>query len=202
MRLSILLGCGLLLAATPSYAAPAPTGEWVVANGHGHVRIENCGGALWGVVSWEERPGHDTENPDPALRGRPTLGMPILLDMKPTTVNNWGNTEQRWKGEVYSPENGKTYSASIWLTSPNTMRIEGCVLGGIFCGGQEWTRVPQAASTAPSRPKSGKTTARTASKSTPKTRGSGNKSVAAAEEGSGSSIDVCSRVSELAGRSH
>jgi uncharacterized protein (DUF2147 family) len=202
MRLSILLGCGLLFAATPSYAAPAPTGEWVVANGHGHVQIENCGGSLWGIVSWEERPGRDNENPDPALRGRPTLGMPILLDMKPTVVHNWGNSEQRWKGEVYSPENGKTYSASIWLTSPNTMLILCCVLGGIICGGQEWTRVPESASTAPSRQKGGKAGARTASKSTPKsppkTKGSGVANEAAAD----GSIDVCSRVSELAGRAH
>jgi uncharacterized protein (DUF2147 family) len=197
MRLSILIGCGLLVAATPSYAAEAPLGEWLVENGHGHVRIENCGDALWGVISWEERPGgRDTENPDPSLRGRPTLGMPILIDMKPAVVSNWGKTEERWKGQVYSPENGKMYSSSIWLTGPDKMRIEGCVLGGIFCGGQDWTRVPGT----PRTPTSA---------SLPATKGKGpgakaqSKGKANVTTGAGGGdIDVCSRVSDLAGRAH
>jgi uncharacterized protein (DUF2147 family) len=198
MRLSALMGCGLLLAATPSLAAEAPVGEWLVENGHGHVRIENCGGSLWGVVSWEERPGgRDNENPDPALRGRPTLGMPILIDMKPVTVSNWGKTEERWKGQVYSPENGKMYSSSIWLTGPDKMRLEGCVLGGIFCGGQDWTRVP-------GTPRG---TAASAPSPAPKTKGvkaqpKGKANAKAATTGEAAPLDVCSRVSDLAGRTH
>ena len=27
------------------------------------------------------------------------------------------------------------------MVSDNTLRVEGCVLGGVFCGGQRWTRV-------------------------------------------------------------
>ena len=146
MRLSIIIGLTLVLAASPSFASE-PTGEWLVENGSGKIRIENCGGALWGIVSWEDKPGRDTQNPDPALRGRPTLGIPILLDMKERTVENWGKTEQRWEGRVYNVENGSIYTASIWLTGPNKLRIEGCVLCGLFCGGQEWTRAPQSAAT-------------------------------------------------------
>jgi uncharacterized protein (DUF2147 family) len=190
MRLSVLLGCGLLLAATPSLAAEAPTGEWLVENGHGHVRIENCGGALWGVISWEEKPGgKDTENPDPSLRGRPTLGMPILLEMKPATVSNWGRSEERWKGEVYSPENGKMYQSSIWLTGPDKMRIEGCVFGGIFCGGQDWTRVPGTPRTFSQPAAKGKAAkAQTKGKASPK--------------GTPASLDVCSIVADVARRTH
>ena len=198
MRLFVLVGCGLLLAATPGYAAEPPTGEWLVENGHGHVRIENCGGSLWGVVSWEEKPGgRDNENPDPALRGRPTLGMPILIDMKPTVVQSWGKSEERWKGEVYSPENGKMYSSSIWLTGPDKMRIEGCVLGGIFCGGQDWTRVPGTPRL--SGPSSQPQPKGAAAKAQPKTKGSAK---AGAPASAGGIIDVCSRVSDLAGRTH
>ena len=190
MRLFVLMGCGLLLAATPCFAAEAPTGEWLVENGHGHVRIENCGGALWGVISWEERAGQDTENPNSALRGRPTLGMPILIDMKPAVVSSWGKNEERWKGEVYSPENGKMYSASIWLTGPDKMKIEGCVLGGIFCGGQEWTRVPGTPRAAAPAPK-----AKGNAKAQPKGK-------ANAKAGASGAIDVCSRVSDLPGGTH
>ena len=83
--------------------AADPIGEWRVANGNANIRIDNCNGALWGVISWEREPGGvDAQNPNPAERKRPTLGMPILLDMKPTRPG-------LWQGEVYNAENGKTY---------------------------------------------------------------------------------------------
>ena len=38
---------------------------------------------MWGVVAWEKQPGgRDSNNPDASKKSRPTLGMPILLDMK------------------------------------------------------------------------------------------------------------------------
>jgi uncharacterized protein (DUF2147 family) len=180
MRLSFLLCCGMVLAASPSIAAE-PLGDWLVENKGAQIRIENCGGSLWGVVSWETKPGQDTENPDPAMRGRPTLGMPILIDMKPATVESWGKTEQRWKGQVYNAQNGKTYEANIKLQTPDVLKIEGCVLGGIFCGGQEWTRVSSPNPPA-GQPKGN------APKSTPK--------------GAVPVSDVCSRVANLPGRTH
>ena len=186
MRRMTLLCCGILLAveAGPALAAE-PTGEWLVEDKVAQIKIENCGGALWGVVSWEARPGgRDAENPDPALRGRPTLGMPILMDMKPTKVESWGKTEERWKGTVYNAQNGKTYDANIRLTSPDVLKMEGCVLGGIFCGGQEWTRVP--GTSAP--------TSSGQAKGAPKAGG---------PKGAPAQVtDVCSRVANLAGRPH
>ena len=74
-------------------------------------------------------------------RSRPTLGLPILKAMRPTKPG-------LWEGDVYNAENGKTYSSRISLTAPDVLRIEGCVLGGLICGGQNWTRV-NAANTAP-----------------------------------------------------
>jgi Uncharacterized protein conserved in bacteria (DUF2147) len=61
--------------------------------------------------------------------------------MKPTKPN-------LWEGEVYNAENGKTYTSKVSLTSPDVLRIEGCVLG-FLCGGENWTRVK--AETAPPR---------------------------------------------------
>src|SRR5258708_2714866 len=113
--------------------AAEPTGEWRVAGGGANIRIDDCDGALWGIISWEKEPGVDSRNPNPAERNRPTLGLHILLAMKPTKPG-------LWEGEVYNAENGKTYSSRISLTSPDVLRIEGCVLG-ILCGGESWTRV-------------------------------------------------------------
>ena len=117
--------------------AAEPTGEWRVANGDAYVRIDDCDGVLWGIISWEKEPGGvDEHNPNPAERTRPTLGLHILLAMKPSKPG-------RWDGEVYNAENGKTYTSHLSLSSPDVLRIEGCVLG-FLCGGENWTRLKTA----------------------------------------------------------
>ena len=72
----------LLAGSCPAWSAPDATGEWQVESGRAHIRIVDCAGILWGVVSWERTPGLDSHNPDKTKRGRPTLGIPILLNMK------------------------------------------------------------------------------------------------------------------------
>lgn len=132
---SALAAC-LLMAASPA-SAQSPVGEWRVADGGAHIRIVDCSGVLWGVVSWEKTPGRDRQNPDPAKRSRPTLGMPVLLHMTPA------DEPGRWEGEVYNAEDGNTYDASIELRSADMLHVEGCALG-ILCGGEDWTRLAQA----------------------------------------------------------
>jgi len=114
--------------------AAEPTGEWVVASKNAHIRIIDCAGALWGIVSWQQNPGGlDTKNPDPAKRSRPTLGIPVLLDLKANGANHWD-------GALYNSNNGKTYTGGITLLAPNLVRVRGCVLG-FLCGGEDWTRL-------------------------------------------------------------
>jgi uncharacterized protein (DUF2147 family) len=112
---------------------PGPIGEWLVAKKVARIRIVNCDQKLWGVVSWEMRPGIDSKNPDPNLRTRPTLGMPILIGMAQSKDN-------QWDGLIYNSQDGHTYSANLKLKDPDTLRVEGCFLG-ILCGGEDWTRV-------------------------------------------------------------
>jgi hypothetical protein len=96
---------------------------------------------MWGVVAWEAKPGTDVKNPDPNLRSRPTLGMPILLGMAPSKQGSWDNNKsKKWEGQIYNSEDGHTYSASISLVDPHTLRVQGCFLG-FLCGGENWTRV-------------------------------------------------------------
>jgi len=118
-------------------AAADPTGEWLVANGKAKIRIDRCDGALWGLVSWEKEAGTDSNNPNSALRSRPTLGLHILVAMRPTKSN-------LWEGEIYNPENGKTYKSRLSMTSSDLLRVEGCMLG-FLCGGENWTRVSEPA---------------------------------------------------------
>jgi len=115
--------------------AQSPLGEWRVKEGTADIRIVQCNSGLWGVIAWTKGPpGTDENNPDPALRNRSLMWMPILINMQPANG--------RWEGQVYNAENGQTYTSYISLLSPDVLKIEGCVLGGLICGGEDWTRVP------------------------------------------------------------
>lgn len=127
---SALLLCLARVCATP---ADMPIGDWLVEKRWAIIRIVDCGGELWGVVSWETHPSVDSKNPDATKRSRPTLGMPILLGMKMSKSNEWD-------GQIYNSSDGKTYDANISLSAPDVLRVEGCVLG-FLCGGEDWTRV-------------------------------------------------------------
>jgi len=116
----------------------SPLGEWIVEDGAGRVQLRQCGPVLCGVVSAAKNPNDtDRHNPDAAKRSRPVIGMPVLLDMKPTKPN-------RWEGRIYNSEDGKTYTSNISLKNPDVLRVEGCAFGGLICGGQNWTRVKDA----------------------------------------------------------
>jgi uncharacterized protein (DUF2147 family) len=126
---SFALMCGAAFAADP-------VGEWLVKDGTAQIRIEACANGLWGFISWTRAPATDSKNPDPAKQARPIVGVAILRAMTPVKPN-------RWEGEVYNADNGKMYSANIALISDDVLKIEGCVLGGLFCGSENWTRVQQ-----------------------------------------------------------
>lgn len=118
------------------FAAPClanPIGDWMVEKGLARITIVNCDNRLWGVVSWEKQPALDVHNPDPVKRTRPTLGMPVILDMQQTEAN-------RWEGQIYNSNNGKTYAANLSMAGIDALRVRGCVLG-VLCGGEVWTRV-------------------------------------------------------------
>lgn len=66
-------------------------------------------------------------------KNKPIIGMQIVRGLQ------WNGTE--WEnGTVLDPENGKVYTASIWLDSdnPNKLNLRGYV--GIFYRTQQWVR--------------------------------------------------------------
>jgi uncharacterized protein (DUF2147 family) len=127
---------GAVFTATLGTAFAAdPTGDWMVADQVANIRVAECNGSMWGVVAWEKTPGgRDVNNPDVALQSRPTLGMPILIDMKKKTGAD------QWEGQVYNAKDGKSYSSTIKPVGSDKLEIQGCVLG-FLCGGETWTRV-------------------------------------------------------------
>src|SRR3954453_20545612 len=125
---------GLILAAVPALAAD-PTGDWRVADGVANIRVAQCSGSMWGVVAWEKTPGgRDTNNPDASKQSRPTLGMPILIDMKKKPGVD------QWEGTAYNAKDGQSYQSTIKPVGSDQLEIQGCILG-FLCGGETWTRV-------------------------------------------------------------
>lgn len=90
------------------------------------------------------RPPRDANNPDPALRDRPVLGLPMLTGMRPEGETRWGG------GTIYDPRNGKTYRATLTLAHPDTLQVRGYVKVGFVKLGRtsRWTRVAEAPSDA------------------------------------------------------
>jgi uncharacterized protein (DUF2147 family) len=129
-----LLAAGFLAAAPLSALAADARGDWVRPNGASKIRITPCGSALCGKLIWLREPRKDTENPDASKRDRPLLGVEIVQSMKPTAKAN------QWKGKVYNAEDGKTYTGFIELTSAGKLKLEGCVMGGLICKGESWSR--------------------------------------------------------------
>lgn len=174
MRKVVYSGIILATGLAPAFALD-PTGDWKVADGVANIRVAQCNGNMWGAVSWEQTPGgRDIHNPDVSKQNRPSLGMPILIDMKKKPGVD------QWEGQVYNGKDGQYYSSTIKPVDPDHLEIQGCVLG-FLCGGETWTRVapPIPSSPANSMAKGGPKTAAPAPKTAaaktppaPKTTGS------------------------------
>lgn len=141
----IWLSATALAATAPKMVAPAfaadPLGTWYTEGNDSEVRISKCGDALCGALVWLKvpndpatgKPKTDKENMDEAKRKRPLLGVAIVRGLKPS------GTADQWKGEVYNPKDGNTYTGYFTVTGPSTAELKGCAMGFI-CKSQTWTR--------------------------------------------------------------
>jgi uncharacterized protein (DUF2147 family) len=136
------LAAALLGGSLGTGLAADPMGTWHTEEAKATVRIAACGAALCGtIISLKEandpdtgKPKTDKNNADQGLRSRPMIGVLVVLGMKPS------GTANKWSGQVYNAEDGKTYSGSLTLQDANTIKLEGCILGGLVCKAATWTR--------------------------------------------------------------
>ncbi len=133
-RVSLAL---VALIAVPSMAAaPAPiAGRWKTDDGKGIVVMAACGSKMCGRVErlLIKQPAGgqlDERNPDKAKRGRKVTGLQIYWDLVPHGDG--------WKGEGYSPEDGRYYKAHL-RASGGKMTMKGCV--SLFCRTVTWTKM-------------------------------------------------------------
>jgi uncharacterized protein (DUF2147 family) len=132
---TVAFSAAFLATGLTSALAADPTGDWRVADGVANIRVAECNGSMWGAVAWEKTPGgRDKNNPDASKQNRPTLGMPILIDMKKKPGVD------QWEGQVYNAKDGQSYSSTIKPVGSDQLEIQGCVLG-FLCGGETWSRV-------------------------------------------------------------
>ncbi len=133
--LSVLAPFGLALA--PAHAGEPVTGRWVTEDKDAVVAIGPCGKAMCGLIERFLMPTpqgqdqRDINNPEPKLRTRKLLGLPILSGfVADGTV---------WRGRIYDPNSGKTYRSIISRKGPNVLEVKGCI--GPFCQTQLWRKV-------------------------------------------------------------
>ncbi len=104
-------------------AAPAsansPLGVWLTEEKEGKVRIEQCGANLCGY-SVDAKSNQNGEQ--------------VLINMKP-------GKDSKWSGRILDPNTGSTYDSTIALKGSDSLRVQGCAFGGMFCGGQTWSRL-------------------------------------------------------------
>jgi uncharacterized protein (DUF2147 family) len=114
--------------------APARAGVdgiWLDKDG-GMVRIRNCGDSMCGTIESVSTRDGGSANP------RNRVGVPVLIGMRPNGPN-------KWKGQLYNVDDGKTYTGNLIELGPDSIRIEGCAL--FICGGENLSRVKSTAST-------------------------------------------------------
>ena len=99
-------------------SANSPLGVWLTEEKEGKVRIEQCGPNLCGY-SVDKKSNQNGEQ--------------VLIKMKPG--------KDKWSGRILDPTSGSTYDSTIALKGTDSLRVQGCAFGGVFCGGQTWTRV-------------------------------------------------------------
>ena len=61
------------------------------------------------------------------------IGAPVL-GLKPSG-------DGQWTGSLYDAEDGRTYTGKLNIVDERHVKVSGCVLGGLFCQTQTWTRV-------------------------------------------------------------
>ncbi|MEN6439271.1 MAG: DUF2147 domain-containing protein [Syntrophobacter sp.] len=137
----------LLICTSPAHAASddAILGVWNTPDGDAKFEIYKCGFEYCGKISWLEEPYYpptksglagrlkmDLKNPDPALRKRTLLGMPLIEGLRFEGGNSW-------RGTIYNPEDGNKYKCRLSIAGDRLM-VRG-YLGIVLLGRtQTWTR--------------------------------------------------------------
>jgi uncharacterized protein (DUF2147 family) len=122
--------------AAPS--ADAVIGTWHSPTKNGVISIQKCGSSICGTLESGDDikanpTAKDVNNKDAGQRGRTLKGLTMLSGFK------WD--DGAWSdGNVYNPNDGRTYSGKITVEDANTLHLRGCVFVPL-CKTETWTRI-------------------------------------------------------------
>ena len=149
-KIVILIVVCMLLPVVSAGAAGADDilGVWYNQEKDARIEIFKCGEKYCGKIVWLKEPNYpagskegapgtpkvDNNNPAPALRTRPVMGLQIVHDFVFVGDSLWKN------GTVYDPKNGKTYSGKITLVSPGQLNLRGFIGISLIGRTAVWTR--------------------------------------------------------------
>lgn len=130
-------------------SADSIIGFWNTPDNDAQFEIYKCGSLYCGkIVKLEEpnypmtdkrmpgRPQVDRNNPDPQLRQRPLLGLPLIIGFHYEGDNSW-------KGHIYNPDDGKIYNCKLSLDGENRLKVRGYIGIPLLGKTQVWTRSRQ-----------------------------------------------------------
>lgn len=131
MKCNTILAASLLLAAPATASAQALEGQWTNYKKNVVVKVERCGPAYCGRVVEASAKAKEKAR----RGGTPNLiGTQILTGLKPIG-------EGRFRGRAFVPKRNIHATATVRQLSNDVMQVQGCVLGGLLCDNEKWTRV-------------------------------------------------------------
>src|SRR4029450_4778257 len=155
-----VLTAALLAPCSQSQAASGdPSGYWDKpdAGRESKIQVFKCGKGktqLCAKIIWLKNPNdstgkalHDVRNENPSMRGRPIVGLPLFTNMAQSAPATWS-------GQIYNPEDGHTYSATLTLISRTEIKLRGCK-AWLLCGEKQWLRTSAPEVAAPPAPAEG-----------------------------------------------
>jgi uncharacterized protein (DUF2147 family) len=96
-----------------------------------HVRIHPCGKGRCGTVVW----ANDKAKADSARGGtRNLVGTELFREFREVSP-------KVWKGKVFVPDVNKVFTGTGTIKDQNTIVARGCLIAGMGCKSQTWTRV-------------------------------------------------------------
>jgi len=152
-KTGVVLGLALVLLLSIGLQAQKPdaiVGKWFNGDKSAHIDINKAaGGKYFGKIVWLKEPVYpaddkkgmagktkvDRENPDPAKRTQPVMGLLTLRNF----VHSGGNLWEQ--GMVYDPKNGKDYKCKMTLQSPDVLNVRGFIGFSLIGRTEVWTRV-------------------------------------------------------------
>jgi uncharacterized protein (DUF2147 family) len=123
-------------------------GFWSLTDGKAKFEFYKCGAEYCGKISYMSEPNYpstekhglaglpkvDVHNPDPLLRTRPLLGLPLIEGFRYIGGNRWEG------GRIYNPEDGAKYRCKLWLDGENRLKVRGYIGFSLLGQTVTWVR--------------------------------------------------------------